>query len=62
YCELLNLIIVLLEYNWLPSICIVDFDKGLVDEVKCQFTETVILCFFFVLNMHCLKKRKNLIS
>ncbi|KAF1741462.1 hypothetical protein MXB_3332 [Myxobolus squamalis] len=43
YCEILCLVVELLDYNWIPSVYIVDFEKALINAVRYQFTEIVLL-------------------
>ncbi|KAF1743309.1 hypothetical protein MXB_1524 [Myxobolus squamalis] len=42
YCEFIHNVFILLNYNWIPRCCIVDFEIGLLNSGKYQFTESII--------------------
>jgi hypothetical protein len=47
YCCLLHELIVLLEYRWMPKLCTVDFEKGLINAVQHEFSQSKMVgCFF----------------
>jgi hypothetical protein len=47
YCVALHEMVVLLEYDWDPSIVVVDFEKALIGAVRYQFKDSTILgCYF----------------
>ncbi|KAF0990087.1 hypothetical protein HZS_2604 [Henneguya salminicola] len=39
YCEILQNIFILLNYDWMPRICVIDFEMALLKAVKYQFAE-----------------------
>ncbi|KAF0986007.1 hypothetical protein HZS_1400 [Henneguya salminicola] len=59
YCEILHNIFILLNYDWMPRICVIDFEMALLEAVKYQFTETTIIGCNFHLRQAFLKKRRS---
>ena len=53
------MIVVLLEYRWMPGVCVVDFEKALNKSVLYQFTKTRILGCFFHFKQALWKKMKK---
>ncbi|KAF1741120.1 hypothetical protein MXB_1973 [Myxobolus squamalis] len=41
YCEFTHNVFILLNYNWIPRCCIFDFEIGLLNSVKYQFTKSI---------------------
>ncbi|KII61904.1 hypothetical protein RF11_13230 [Thelohanellus kitauei] len=47
YKYLLSELSILLDDRWMPRYCICDFEKGLLNAIRCKFPETIIRgCYF----------------
>ncbi|KAF1742080.1 hypothetical protein MXB_4199, partial [Myxobolus squamalis] len=43
FCEILHNALILLNYNWMLRVCIVDFELTIIYSLKYQFTEITII-------------------
>ncbi|KAF0992115.1 hypothetical protein HZS_170 [Henneguya salminicola] len=59
YCEILHNIFILLNYDWMPLICVIDSEMALLKAVKYQFTETTIIGCNFHLRYALLRKTQK---
>ncbi|KAF0993017.1 hypothetical protein HZS_11, partial [Henneguya salminicola] len=60
YCEILHNIFILLNYDWMPRICVIDLEMAiLLKAVKYQSTETTIIGCNFYLRQAILRKMQK---
>ena len=60
YCTLLHEIVVLLDYQWMPSICVCDFERGLLGAARYQFPDSQIIGCYFHLKQSLYRKMREL--
>lgn len=60
YCNLFHELVVLMEYNWMPSVITVDFEKSLISAVKHEFPQSRILGCFFHLKQALFRKLRKI--
>lgn len=59
YSELFHQIVMLMEYNWMPSIITTDFEQALISSIKQEFPESKIYGCYFHLKQAINKKLKK---